>query len=227
MEPMPVSALAGIALPGRHGRPDGAPGVVVRELPSAGLATVTARKGRSAELIAAAEAAFGVALPTTPRRVESGGLAFAWSGPERWLAHAASEPPGGMEALLARALGAHAAIVDQSHARVLLCVSGPCVRDALARGVAIDLHPAAFKPGDTAVTAIAHIHVQLWQRDDAPSYVLGVARSLAGSLWDWLAASAAEHGLELAPPAPSLPNGRGGTSDQVADGVWIAPRTVD
>jgi methylglutamate dehydrogenase subunit D len=192
-----LSALDGIAAPGRYGRTDTAPGVIVSELPAPGLATVTARKGRGADAIASAQAAFGIALPTTPRRVEGGDLAFVWSGPEQWLAHCAQEPPGGMEALLAGALGATAAIVDQSHARLLLRISGPRVRDALAKGVAIDLDPSAFKTADTAITSVARITVQLWQSDDAPTYVLSIARSLAGSFWDWLETCSAEYGVDL------------------------------
>jgi sarcosine oxidase subunit gamma len=196
--PVPVSALDGIAAPGRYGRPGPAPGVVVRELRAPGLALVTACKGRSLELIAAARAAFGIALPTTPRRVAAGDLAFVWSGPDRWLAHRSAEPPQGMEALLAAPLGSAAAIVDQSHARLLLHVSGPRVRDAFAKGVAIDLHPTEFSTGDAAITSVARIGVQLWQSEDAPVYVLCVARSLVGSFWHWLEVSSAEYGLELA-----------------------------
>jgi sarcosine oxidase subunit gamma len=198
-QPGPPSALAGIALPGRFGRKDGPAGVVVGALPASGLAMLTACKGCSPDLIAACQRAFGIALPATPRRVEKGALAFVWSGPERWLAHWAGDPPTGVEALLAEQLGDLAAIVDQSHARILLRISGPRVRDALAKGVAIDLHPSAFRTGDTAMTSIAHIGVQLWQDDGAPSYVFSVPRSLVESFWHWLDASAAEHGLELVP----------------------------
>jgi heterotetrameric sarcosine oxidase gamma subunit len=194
---VPVSALAGLASPGRHGRAGAAAGVVVSEMPAAGLATVTARKGQRPALLAAVQSAFGLALPPTPRRVDNGQIAFAWSGPGRWLAHVPTEPPGGMEALLADKLGASATIVDQSHACTLLSVSGPHVRDALAKGLPIDLHPAAFRAGDCALTSVAHIAVQLWQSDDAPTYVLRVARSLARSFWIWLEASAAEFGVEL------------------------------
>ena len=49
---------------------------------------------------------------------------------------------------------------------------------------------------------VAHVAVQLWQTDDTPTYTFSVARSLAGSFWDWLAASAAEYGLELAAARP-------------------------
>ena len=199
--PRSASALGGITNRGRHGRTDAAAGVLVAELTGSGLAMVTARRGRSPDLVAAARAAFGIAPRLEPRCVESGSLAFVWSGPDRWLAHSLQEPPGGMEALLAP-LAAHAAIVDLSHARALMRISGPRARDALAKGLPIDLHPRAFGPGDTAMTAVAHIAVQLWQTDATPAYVLSVPRSLAGSLWDWLAAAAAEHGLELASPAP-------------------------
>lgn len=193
--PARSSPLHGVAVPGRYGRADGAPGVVVSELPAPGLASVTARKGRGADAIAAAQAAFGIALPATPRRVEAGDLAFVWSGPGQWLAHSMQEPQGGMEALLAGPLGGTVTVVDQSHARLLLGISGPRVRDALAKGVAIDLDPSVFKTGDAAVTGVARISVQLWQSDDAPTYVFAIARSLAGSFWHWLEASAAEYGL--------------------------------
>ncbi len=50
---------------------------------------------------------------------------------------------------------------DQSDARLVLHLSGPRVRDVLAKGVPIDLHPKVFKPGDVATTLIAYIGVQI------------------------------------------------------------------
>ena len=55
-----------------------------------------------------------------------------------------------------------------------------------------------FQPGSAALTAIALIGVQLWQVDDTPTYDLAVFRSMAGSFWSWLSASAAEFGVEVA-----------------------------
>lgn len=191
-----VSALDGIAAAGRYGRDAAVAGVAVTEVRGAGLATVTARKGRRAALLDVAQAAFGVALPETPKRIEGRGLAFIWSGAEQWLACCQQVPVEGMEAVLAPFAGL-ASIVDQSHGRTLLRVTGPRVRDALAKGVAVDLHPRAFKPGDTAITLVSHIAVQLWQLDDRPAYEFAVARSLAQSFWHWLEASSAEYGLEF------------------------------
>jgi sarcosine oxidase subunit gamma len=80
---------------------------------------------------------------------------------------------------------------------MLLQAAGPRVRDALAKGLAIDLHPRVFTTGHAAVTAVAHIGVHIWQVDDSPTYEIAVPRSLAISFWRWLAASAAEYGLEF------------------------------
>ena len=174
--------------------------MTVSEVRGAGLATVTARKGRRAALLDAARSAFGAELPATPRRVEGRDIAFIWSGPDQWLACRHPAPAEGMEALLAAPFAGLASVVDQSHGRTLLRVTGPHVRDALAKGVPIDLHPRAFKAGDAAATLVSHIPVHLWQIDDQPTYEFAVARSLAQSFWHWLAASAAQYGLEFVDP---------------------------
>jgi len=171
--------------------------VVVSELRARGLAVVAARKGRRGELIGAVRSSFGVDLPATPRRVVGQKIAFIWVGPDQWLAAQYPGPKDGMEACLAPLVGL-ASLVDQSHGRTLLALTGPRVRDALAKGVPIDLHPRAFRPGDAASTLIAHIPVHLWQVDDRPSYQFAIVRSLAQSFWQWLTAAAAEWGLTFA-----------------------------
>ena len=192
-----VSALDGVATPGRYGAPAGAAGVVAREIKGVALATVTARKGRIADLAVAARSAFGVDLPLTPRRVEGREMAFVWSGPGQWLATCRALPATDIEMVLQAALAGRASIVDQSHGRTIVRVSGPRVRDALANGVAVDLHPSRFGTGDTAVTVVAHVNVHFWQIDAAPTYDFAVARGFAASFWHWLQASSAEYGLDI------------------------------
>jgi sarcosine oxidase subunit gamma len=193
-----VSALDGVVGAGRFGRRTADPGVIVSEVRETSLATVTARKGRRAALVDAARAAFGVELPAAPRRVEGRDIAFVWSGPDQWLAYRHPAPAGGMEAALVAPFADLASVVDQGHGRTLLRVTGPRVRDALAKGIAIDLHPREFRSGHAAVTAVAHIGVHLWQTDDRPTYEFAVPRGFALSFWHWLEASAAEFGLEFA-----------------------------
>jgi sarcosine oxidase subunit gamma len=184
--------------PGRFGRRTPTPGGVVGEVCDVGLARVTARRDQESAFAEAVQAAFGLSLSDDSRRVEGRELTFIWSGPGQWLVYAQPSPTIGMEGLLIEPLGKMASIVDQSHALLLLQVAGPKARDTLAKGVAIDLHPRAFRPGDAAVSSISQIVVHLSQRDEAPTYELAIARSLALSFWDWLETSAAEYGLELA-----------------------------
>jgi sarcosine oxidase subunit gamma len=191
-----VSALEGVAAAGgRYGRATANPGVVVGEIRGAGLATVTARRDRTAAVRDRVRSAFGCDLPATPKRVVGRDIAFVWLGPDQWLAIKQPAPDAGMEALLAAPLAGLAALVEQSHGRTLLRVTGPHVGDALAKGVPIDLHPRAFMPGDAATTLLSHIPVHLWQTDAKPTYEFAVARSLAQSLWQWLATASAPYGL--------------------------------
>jgi sarcosine oxidase subunit gamma len=186
----PRSAFIG--LPARSGRAEGEPGVTVRPRDDLALARVIARKGRAGDLAAAVRSRYGLDLPSTPKRVEQGGLAVIWSGPGQWLAVA--EDGRDLARELTDAIGAFAAVSDQSDGLAVLRVAGPHARDALIKGVGLDLHPRAFGPGDAAVTVIAHIGAQLWQLDDGPTYEIAIYRSFAGSLWRWLEASAAEFG---------------------------------
>ena len=187
--------------PGRLGRREGAPGLVLQVLTQFALASVIARKDQAAQAVESAQRAFGVSPPVTPAIAAGNRLDFVWSGPGHWLALGppASEP---IEAHLGAAFGTHASIFDQSGSRVLLDIRGPRARDVLAKGVSIDLHPRAFRTGDAAVTTASHLAVHLWQVADEPVYRLLVVRTYFDSLWRWLAASAAEYGCEVMAPAP-------------------------
>jgi methylglutamate dehydrogenase subunit D len=177
----------------RYGNPVGTPGVTF-ELPGSGtLAIIAARQGRGRALRETALSAYAVDLPDLPRRVEGRDIAFIWTGPDQWLA----QGPPGKEPLLAKAFYGLASVVDQSHGWALLRITGPRVRDALAKGLAIDLHPRAFASGFAAAASVAHIAVVLWQLDDRPTYEFAVPRSYSLSFWHWLEASAAEYGLEF------------------------------
>ena len=197
----PVSALEGIAASGRYGRRTGDVGMLVSEVAGAGLASVMTRSGRRQALAAAVRSAFAAELPAAPRREDGGAIAFIWSGPDQWLALTEVRPAKGMEALLAAPLAGLASIVDKSHGLTLLRLAGPRIRDALAKGIAVDLNPRIFNSGCTAITAVAHIGVQFWQLDDRPTYEFAVPRGYVGSYWHWLAASAAEYGVELIRPS--------------------------
>jgi len=171
------------------------PGVHAAALENLGLASIIVRRDAPADILSSLTRLLGVAPPAAPRMARSRDAALIWAGPSQWLFmsrdHAQVEK-------LAVTLAGLAAVADQSDSRAVLRVSGPRIRDVLAKGCLVDLHPRVFTSGDVASTSIAHIGVHLWQVDDAPTYDLAVFRSMAASFWSWFSASAAEYGYEVA-----------------------------
>ena len=196
------SALAGIAVPGRYGRKDGEPGIVVSERIGLGLATVAARKGQAEALKAAVASAYGVQLPASSRVAEGrdaqgSAVSFIGYGPGQWLAVSESFASEALARDLQDKLQGLASISDQSGGRTVLRIGGRRAREVLAKGLPIDLDPRAFPLGSAATSAISHMGVQIWQMDDTRSYDIAIFRSLSESFWRWLTASAAEFGYEV------------------------------
>jgi heterotetrameric sarcosine oxidase gamma subunit len=193
----PRSGLEHLAVPGRHGATIGDAGVEVALRTDLALATVMARKGLGDALARRVMDAFGLELPARPRRIPSGPIAFAWAGPGHWLASAGGMDGQAFEAQLRRELADLASVSDQSDGHIVIWVGGPAAREALAKGVMVDLHPRAFALGDAAVTSVAHVTVHFWQLAPTPTYEFAVPRSLAASFWHWLMESSAQYGVTV------------------------------
>jgi len=190
--------LSELLRPGRLGLQTGPAGIKVRARIPGALAELMPFKGLDEVVAKTIRDLHKLELPRRRRRVEGARLTCTWAGPKRWLVEApAIAPPGPIEELEQHIAGT-AALVRQTDGRAVLQMSGPKVREALRKGVAIDLHPRSFAPGDTALTLVAGIEVHLWQLDDVPTFELLISRSVADSFWDWLKSAAAEFGLECA-----------------------------
>jgi len=192
----PLPALAGIPRPGHHGLSTGMPGLSIQEREQVEIVSIAARRGQTPAILDAVQKRWGLGLPTMPRWVGDDRLAFVWSGAGQWLAVA--EPlAGDLEAELREHLSGIASMTAQGDGRVVLRVSGPHVRDVLATGIPIDLHPRVFKTGDTAITLAGHIGVQIRQIDDQSTFDLMAFRGFAGDLCDWLTEAGRAFGVEV------------------------------
>jgi methylglutamate dehydrogenase subunit D len=189
--------LAWIALPGRHGAQTPKPGLTIEEHNDLAIASMTARRGRAQDLKNAVAEAYGIDLPDGPRVARKATVSFAGIGVQQWMAVA--EPPVSTDFVLRlrERISGLASVTTQSDGRVVLRLHGERVRDVLAKGVPVDLHPRSFKTGDIASTVVAYVGVRIEQLDDQPTFQLMAFRSLAGSLWSWLTKSAAEFGYEV------------------------------
>lgn len=130
--------------------------------------------------------ALGMECSTRPGVSASDGKTqVTWNGPNSWMVvcrdDEAGRKPGELLATLQKTIGKLGAVVDQSHGRCCLRLSGPRARRVMAKNTAIDLHPRAFGPGQCAMTSVAHMNATVVQIDDEPTYDLYVIRSMARS----------------------------------------------
>lgn len=139
----------------------------------------------------------GLALPVQPCTSTANAThRVVWAGPDDWFVLG---PPGEADAietrLRAALAGTHHAVTDVSSGYTLLKLSGPPVRDVLAQGCPLDLHPRAFKPGMSAGSHYFKASIWLWQCDEAPTFEVLVRRSFTGYVWLMLERSTPECGL--------------------------------
>ena len=195
------SGLEHLLQPGNRGDHTEEPGVAVALRNDLALAYVLVRNGKTAELQTRVQERFGLRLPATAQHSEDDsnpnpdGLDFVWAGPGRWLAKSTAQSGAALETKLRNELSGIASIINQTDGRCVFRISGPSLREVLAKGVPLDLDPRAFGPGDTALTLVGHISVHFWQVDRTPTYEFAVPRSYAASFCEWLFAAAAGHGL--------------------------------
>jgi sarcosine oxidase subunit gamma len=142
-----------------------------------------------------ARSRLGVDLPATPNiwgPTDAGRV--VWLGPDEWLLTSTTEAPEELELRVRNAvlpLGGSAA--DVSAQRICLRLTGARVRDVLAKGCSIDLHPRVFGRGRGVQTTLGLAGVVLLALSDAgDDYLVLVRSSFAAYLADWLLDAALE-----------------------------------
>ncbi|MDT8912881.1 sarcosine oxidase subunit gamma family protein [Amycolatopsis sp. PS_44_ISF1] len=160
-----------------------------REEPFLTQLTLRVREGHEA-----VGAVLGVPLPAACTFVsgpgESGAVDVLWLGPDEYLVLAA---PGvtALEPALREAVVV-GAVTDTSAQRTTVELAGPAVREVLAHGCSLDLHPKAAPPGTCVQTLLARTGVILLVRG-GQRYTVLVRQSFAPYFAAWLADAAEEH----------------------------------
>ena len=174
-------------------------GVALTEIRNFDLVQVMARRGKAADMAKAAKGRFGAAAPDRPRAIGTADATLIWSGPDQFFVLS----KGGKHTIeaLASAFAVSASLSDQSHARVLIGISGAKARTMLAKLSSIDLHPDAFAVGAAAATSMDHTSVTLWRGNDRADglavFNILVFATFAESLWHTILDSAAEYGVDI------------------------------
>lgn len=186
-----LSALDGIAIAGNFGT-SGKAGVNITVCPPRSVVLISARKGKTAALSKATKKHLGLATPKQGCSNYSKGTAIHWAGPEQWYVVGQGEQYDD----LCQQLSGIASVVDQSHGRITIVLSGNNARDVLAKGTPVDLHSSVFKPGNCAVTEMAHTAVHVAKTADN-EFEISLYRGFAESFWEWLCEMSLEFGYEV------------------------------
>ena len=206
-------------------RSDGAPGTVPGAVPG----TVPNAPGQAAQgtTIVAAERAFlghlnvrgdpseaaflhsvervvGLALPLEPNTfTESGTLVACWLGPDEWLLITPGEREREIATSLRGALeDTVAAVTELSGGQTIIALLGSAVRDVLARGCTVDLHPRAMRPGHCVQTLFGKVPVLLRCVNETPVFEVVVRRSFADYAWSYLVDAARDEAFAIVPELP-------------------------
>jgi sarcosine oxidase, subunit gamma len=142
----------------------------------------------------AAKHTFGIALPMVPNTTaRTDDLLALWLGPRSWLLLAESPTPrlDGLAAKRDAMNAVGAALFDVSASRVAFRVRGRHAVDVLASACPLDLHPRAFVAGACAQSVLGRVNALLYKEDEAPAFVVLVARSFARDVGEALRHAAA------------------------------------
>lgn len=136
-------------------------------------------------------------LPTQPCTCVANSLhRLVWVGPDDWFVIGPKGQASAIEAALQQALaGQHHAVTDVSGGYTVLRLSGAPVRDVMAQGCPLDLHPRVFGVGSSAGSLFFKASIWLWQTDALPVYEMLVRSSFRGYVWLMLERAAQECGL--------------------------------
>jgi len=163
-----------------------------------GLAIVNLRgNAEDPAFRAAVSRALNLELPVQPcSSVADNMHRLVWVGPDDWFVLGPKDQASAIEAQLRAALaGMHHAVTDVSGGYTVLHLSGTPVREVLAQGCPLDLHPRVFRPGSSAGSVFFKASIWLWQTDQAPVYELLVRSSFMGYFWLMLERCTQECGL--------------------------------
>jgi methylglutamate dehydrogenase subunit D len=174
-------------------------GIHLTEVRDFAAVQVMARRGKWTDTAKVAKLAFGVAPANELKKLNGKNCTLIWSGPDQFLVMSAMRDRQPF-ADLGRKFSGCASLSEQTDGRALVSVTGPKVRDMLAKVCSLDLHPDVFPVGTAAVTAIDHLSTNIWRDEDsadghATFYVLMLS-TFAVSLWGLLVDSSAEYGVK-------------------------------
>ncbi len=163
------------------------PDLLLCEEPFTGL--VRLQLGRSADrsVCSRIEDIVGCELPRTPASNSSSACTVLWMSERDWLISVAPNDEHALASHLAVSLeSASAAVNIVTDSKTLITAEGSNVRDMLAVGCSIDLHPGVFTNDYCVQTLLGRVQIVLRKTSIRDQFQIFVDRTYAAFLWEWL-----------------------------------------
>ncbi len=190
-----VSPLAGVVLPGTYGRiidEIAGPGVHLGHRICTSLVQVKAWPNTLENVTKTLEKLTGLSVRDGAPANDD--FTILPTGPGRFLIESQDTA---LEQSLRKAVPPEkGAVTGLSHARVVVCISGPKAEWVLSKGIAVDFSLAAFPVATALVTSHHEIGLTI-RRVDGQSFDLYLFTSFARSFWAWLEKAAGDVGFEV------------------------------
>lgn len=146
--------------------------------------------------LTAVEQALGMQPPIIAcTTLAQGDLRMVWIGPDEWMVLTPNGQEAAITARLRAALaGQHFAVTDVSSGFFLVDLAGPEVRDTLAQGCPMDMHPRTFPPHRAVGTHFYKVGLTLWLTEEPDRFQMLVRRSFIDHFWQLIDHASAESG---------------------------------
>jgi heterotetrameric sarcosine oxidase gamma subunit len=190
-----LSPLQPVLRPGSYGNFADGVGVVLSEIQPGSIVQVAAWPGHEKQLIATIKSATGLAVPDgAGGGVHKDGKAAFGFAPGKFLISIEEE---GLADRLIQAVSIDVGtVIDLSHGRTALRISGPKAERVLAKFFAIDFSLPSIPFGSGISTNHHDIFAQI-QRTGADQFDLTIFRSFARAFWTSLCHASEEVGYEV------------------------------
>ena len=138
----------------------------------------------------------GCAFPPAANKFTSAGERHAvWLGPDEFLVLCEASKDEELTKDIQTGLSSrHSAVTNISDALAAFHLKGAAVRQVLAKGCSLDLHPDIFLSGDAAQTLLSHAAVTIMALAE-DEFIVICRTSFASYLHDWLCDAALEYGV--------------------------------
>jgi len=133
----------------------------------------------------------GLDMPGPNRATCVGETGLCWMSPDEMLLLVAHDRVGEALSSIAATMGdAHHLAVDVSDARAVFEITGPGLREVLAKLTPADMHPEALPVGVMRRTRVGQVAAAFWLQDEETAELI-CFRSVARYMFDLLANAAA------------------------------------